>query len=137
MSARQPRPPAPAPARASRARPRRQHRGAAGASQRDAPRSRRTPSAPPACLVCAQAGAAAAAADEEAAAAPEERPLDPVKDRGLGGYGCPHYRRRAKFVSPCCGEVFFCRHCHNAEKDESEPVRGLARARAAGCQSPG
>mmetsp|Transcript_52863 Transcript_52863/g.141239 ORF Transcript_52863/g.141239 Transcript_52863/m.141239 type:complete len:261 (+) Transcript_52863:52-834(+) len=28
-------------------------------------------------------------------------------------YGCRHYRRRCKIVAPCCGELFWCRHCHN------------------------
>ncbi|CAI9756942.1 unnamed protein product [Fraxinus pennsylvanica] len=27
--------------------------------------------------------------------------------------GCKHYRRRCKIRSPCCNEVYDCRHCHN------------------------
>lgn len=27
--------------------------------------------------------------------------------------GCTHYVRGCKLVSPCCGEVFWCRFCHN------------------------
>ena len=30
--------------------------------------------------------------------------------------GCKHYQRGCKFVSPCCGDIFWCRHCHNEEK---------------------
>lgn len=45
--------------------------------------------------------------------------------------GCSHYRRRCKIVSPCCGEVFWCRHCHNQVHMEDEPVRSLA---AVACQ---
>ena len=40
--------------------------------------------------------------------------------RGLGEYGCKHYRRRAKLVTPCCDEIFWCRHCHNEEKNQNE-----------------
>ncbi|KAL8143100.1 hypothetical protein V2J09_016132, partial [Rumex salicifolius] len=28
-------------------------------------------------------------------------------------YGCEHYKRRCKIRSPCCNQVFTCRHCHN------------------------
>jgi hypothetical protein len=37
-------------------------------------------------------------------------------------HGCDHYKRRCKLVAPCCGEVFWCRHCHNQVKDDSEQV---------------
>uniref|UniRef100_A0A0G4IG42 RING-type domain-containing protein n=1 Tax=Chromera velia CCMP2878 TaxID=1169474 RepID=A0A0G4IG42_9ALVE len=37
-----------------------------------------------------------------------------------GQLGCPHYERKCKIVAPCCGELFWCRHCHNAEKNENE-----------------
>lgn len=46
--------------------------------------------------------------------------VDPVEDAGLGKHGCDHYRRRCRLVAPCCGEVFWCRHCHNAAKDDGE-----------------
>ncbi|PFH38730.1 CHY zinc finger domain-containing protein [Besnoitia besnoiti] len=36
------------------------------------------------------------------------------------GIGCAHYRRKCKLVAPCCGEVFWCRHCHNEIKSEAE-----------------
>lgn len=26
--------------------------------------------------------------------------------------GCKHYSRRCRIVTPCCGEVVWCRHCH-------------------------
>jgi len=46
-------------------------------------------------------------------------------DSGLGEHGCAHYRRRCKLVAPCCGEVFWCRHCHNEvhERDEANPEK--------------
>lgn len=31
-------------------------------------------------------------------------------------YGCVHYKRRAKFVTPCCKKIYSCRYCH----DENE-----------------
>lgn len=34
-------------------------------------------------------------------------------------FGCSHYRRKCKVVAPCCGNVFWCRHCHN-EAHESD-----------------
>eukprot|EP00929_Paragymnodinium_shiwhaense_P030425 TRINITY_DN17246_c0_g2_i2.p1 TRINITY_DN17246_c0_g2~~TRINITY_DN17246_c0_g2_i2.p1 ORF type:complete len:281 (+),score=23.97 TRINITY_DN17246_c0_g2_i2:200-1042(+) len=30
--------------------------------------------------------------------------------------GCRHYKRRCRIIAPCCGEAFWCRHCHNEEK---------------------
>eukprot|EP00775_Hariotina_reticulata_P005876 gene5876-6117_t len=62
-------------------------------------------------------------------------------------HGCEHYRRRCKLVAPCCGEVFWCRHCHNQAKDDSEqdPVKrhALDRKRVTevvcaicGCRQP-
>jgi hypothetical protein len=51
-----------------------------------------------------------------AAAAPASR-----RDAGRGAHGCRHYRRRARLVAPCCGEVFWCRHCHNEARDAGEP----------------
>ena len=41
------------------------------------------------------------------------------REKGL--HGCRHYRRRVKFVAPCCGEVFWCRHCHDEIKSQGEP----------------
>lgn len=38
-------------------------------------------------------------------------------------YGCPHYKRRVKFVSPCCGRVYYCRICH----DENEQTHTFNR----------
>lgn len=42
------------------------------------------------------------------------------RNRGLGLYGCKHYRRRAMFITPCCNEQFWCRHCHNESKYQHE-----------------
>ncbi|XP_018564543.1 RING finger and CHY zinc finger domain-containing protein 1 [Anoplophora glabripennis] len=32
-------------------------------------------------------------------------------------YGCPHYRRKCKFVSPCCNKIYTCRFCHDEQED--------------------
>ena len=46
---------------------------------------------------------------------------DPA-DKEQGAHGCMHYRRRCRLVAPCCGEVFWCRHCHNEAKSQDEMV---------------
>ena len=53
----------------------------------------------------------------------QEDEADAVRVRGLGKHGCEHYRRRCQLVAPCCGQTFWCRHCHNAEKNEREQVK--------------
>jgi len=30
---------------------------------------------------------------------------------------CPHYARRTRVVSPCCGREYGCRHCHDETED--------------------
>ncbi|EFN57272.1 hypothetical protein CHLNCDRAFT_21534, partial [Chlorella variabilis] len=42
------------------------------------------------------------------------------RNRGKGQYGCSHYRRRVRFITPCCNEEWWCRHCHNKAKDTDE-----------------
>eukprot|EP00919_Chromeraceae_sp_WS-2016_P059972 GHVR01142531.1.p2 GENE.GHVR01142531.1~~GHVR01142531.1.p2 ORF type:complete len:141 (+),score=29.89 GHVR01142531.1:128-550(+) len=37
-----------------------------------------------------------------------------------GYIGCSHYERKCKIIAPCCGEVYWCRHCHNEIKNENE-----------------
>mmetsp|Transcript_98789 Transcript_98789/g.205933 ORF Transcript_98789/g.205933 Transcript_98789/m.205933 type:complete len:342 (+) Transcript_98789:68-1093(+) len=39
--------------------------------------------------------------------------LSPENDIPKGAAGCRHYRRRCRIVAPCCGETYWCRHCHN------------------------
>ncbi|XP_066589689.1 RING finger and CHY zinc finger domain-containing protein 1 [Prorops nasuta] len=31
-------------------------------------------------------------------------------------YGCAHYKRKSKFVTPCCNKVYTCRFCHDEEE---------------------
>ena len=33
--------------------------------------------------------------------------------------GCQHYSRGCKLVAPCCGEVHWCRFCHNAKWEDA------------------
>ena len=49
--------------------------------------------------------------------------LRQLRERGRFEYGCQHYKRRCRMVAPCCGEVFWCRHCHNKAKNDDEEVR--------------
>ena len=37
---------------------------------------------------------------------------------GKFSYGCEHYLRRCKIVSPCCNEIYSCRLCHDENKYE-------------------
>jgi hypothetical protein len=43
--------------------------------------------------------------DRFAHLSPEE--LQELRDRGRGEYGCRHYRRRVKFITPCWYEYVF------------------------------
>jgi RING finger and CHY zinc finger domain-containing protein 1 len=47
--------------------------------------------------------------------------LTALRNRGRGLHGCRHYRRRARFITPCCNEEWWCRHCHNEAKYQQEP----------------
>ncbi|XP_046388955.1 RING finger and CHY zinc finger domain-containing protein 1-like isoform X1 [Ischnura elegans] len=35
--------------------------------------------------------------------------------------GCEHYRRKCKFVTPCCDKIYTCRFCH--DENETHPVK--------------
>lgn len=47
------------------------------------------------------------------ASAGDGNPKEAVEEKRVG---CAHYKRRAKFVTPCCNKLYMCRYCH----DESE-----------------
>lgn len=40
--------------------------------------------------------------------------------------GCSHYERNCKIIAPCCNEAFWCRHCHNEAKADSQKNPKLA-----------
>lgn len=42
----------------------------------------------------------------------EEQPQNGPDD----DYGCEHYKRKSKFVTPCCNKVYTCRFCHDKEE---------------------
>ncbi|CAK9049850.1 unnamed protein product [Durusdinium trenchii] len=46
----------------------------------------------------------------------------------MSSVGCRHYRRRCKIVSPCCGQVYWCRHCHNEAASSSSWPHEINRA---------
>ncbi|KAK9808870.1 hypothetical protein WJX72_005504 [[Myrmecia] bisecta] len=58
---------------------------------------------------------------EEASTSGEQPAATEEQTRGQLKHGCTHYRRRCQLVAPCCGEVFWCRHCHNDAKAINEP----------------
>ncbi|XP_055710540.1 RING finger and CHY zinc finger domain-containing protein 1 [Phlebotomus papatasi] len=37
----------------------------------------------------------------------------PADGSGQKRIGCAHYKRRAKFVTPCCNKTYMCRYCHD------------------------
>lgn len=85
-----------------------------------------SPSGPAAATRSRTAGALAARTGAGASVPLTQAQADALAGRGLGEHGCKHYRRRARLVAPCCGEVFWCRHCHNEAKAANEwvSVRG-------------
>ncbi|CAK9797641.1 RING finger and CHY zinc finger domain-containing protein 1 [Anthophora quadrimaculata] len=50
----------------------------------------------------------------ERASTSKEEPLWPTNTND--DYGCEHYKRRSKFVTPCCNKVYTCRFCHDKEE---------------------
>lgn len=34
-------------------------------------------------------------------------------------YACPHYKRKCKFVTPCCNGVYRCRFCHDEDQNHT------------------
>jgi len=44
---------------------------------------------------------------------------DPIYRPGTELLGCEHYQRNCKIVAPCCGRVFVCRLCHDANSDHA------------------
>lgn len=63
---------------------------------------------------------AEAAGEEEGREDEEREEKESDGDEEEEWIGCAHYKRRCQIVAPCCGEVFWCRHCHNEEKDTGE-----------------
>jgi len=39
----------------------------------------------------------------------DPQPLIPADDT----FGCSHVERRCRIVAPCCGGIYWCRHCHS------------------------
>lgn len=42
----------------------------------------------------------------------QKKPKEKQED-GEKRVGCAHYKRRAKFVTPCCNKFYMCRYCHD------------------------
>lgn len=43
--------------------------------------------------------------------------IDKMAEEENVEYGCEHYKRKCKLVTPCCDKVYTCRFCHD-EKEE-------------------
>ncbi|XP_059616480.1 RING finger and CHY zinc finger domain-containing protein 1 [Phlebotomus argentipes] len=43
----------------------------------------------------------------------DEAKVSPGDASGEKRVGCAHYKRRAKFVTPCCNKTYMCRYCHD------------------------
>ena len=41
---------------------------------------------------------------------PSSQETQPAPEKRVG---CAHYKRRAKFVTPCCNKLYMCRYCHD------------------------
>jgi len=41
------------------------------------------------------------------------------QERELGEFQCQHYRRKCKFVTPCCNGLYRCRFCHDEEENHT------------------
>ena len=61
--------------------------------------------------------------DSELSDATEEETQQAVFVR-KPGRGCEHYSRGCRLVSPCCGENYWCRFCHNAATEASNSLTG-------------
>ncbi|KAJ1998767.1 hypothetical protein H4R26_005334, partial [Coemansia thaxteri] len=47
--------------------------------------------------------------------------------------GCPHYRRKAKLLAPCCNEWVSCRFCHDESKQHTLNRFDVERMRCMRC----
>jgi hypothetical protein len=61
--------------------------------------------------------------DSELSDATEEETQQAVFVR-KPGRGCEHYSRGCRLVSPCCGENYWCRFCHNAATETGNSRTG-------------
>ncbi|XP_031623134.1 RING finger and CHY zinc finger domain-containing protein 1 [Contarinia nasturtii] len=50
-------------------------------------------------------------------------------------YGCVHYKRKAKFVTPCCGNFYNCRYCHDENEDHHFDRKTLTELICTNCDT--
>jgi len=48
-------------------------------------------------------------------------------------YGCEHYKRKCKFISPCCGKIYTCRLCHDDEESHELDRKAIKEVLCAVC----
>ncbi|XP_065571835.1 RING finger and CHY zinc finger domain-containing protein 1-like [Artemia franciscana] len=47
--------------------------------------------------------------------------------------GCEHYKRKCKFVTPCCDKVYSCRFCHDASESHSLQRKSVTKVQCSNC----
>ncbi|KAJ8923952.1 hypothetical protein NQ315_006728 [Exocentrus adspersus] len=50
-------------------------------------------------------------------------------------YGCTHYKRKCKFVTPCCEKIYVCRFCHDDEEDHTLDRKAITELICALCDT--
>lgn len=48
-------------------------------------------------------------------------------------YGCKHYKRKAKLVAPCCGNVYSCRFCHDEAEGHELDRKQVSEVECSAC----
>jgi uncharacterized CHY-type Zn-finger protein len=48
-------------------------------------------------------------------------------------FGCSHYIRKCKLVTPCCNKVYICRYCHDENEDHTVNRRAVTELICACC----
>jgi len=44
---------------------------------------------------------------------------DQQSSEASNNFACPHYKRKCKFVTPCCNGVYRCRFCHDEDQNHT------------------
>jgi len=50
-------------------------------------------------------------------------------------YGCEHYKRKCKLVTPCCDKVYTCRFCHDEKEDHTLNRKNVTELMCSVCET--
>ncbi|KAJ8976517.1 hypothetical protein NQ317_009086 [Molorchus minor] len=50
-------------------------------------------------------------------------------------FGCAHYKRKSKFVTPCCQKIYVCRFCHDEAEDHTVDRKEVTELVCAVCDT--